>query len=697
MSTSQFAMRIKQVSLGGLILLFSSIPVHAAVSPQLTPEPVHSQVIRDIASSLVDDHYSDITVDDSLSSKVLDSFVDNLDPSKAYFFADDIKSFESYRTLLDDQIKAGNLDAGFEIFNRYQQRITERLTFLITRLENAEMEIDFTVDESLMTDRTNSDWTTNQTDMDEFWRKRLKSTLLNLKLAGKDISEAKQTLLKRYKNQLTRVEQTNPEDVFQSYANAFAQQFDPHTQYFSPRRSENFNINMSLSLEGIGAVLQTENENTKIVRLVPAGPAEKTGQIKPSDVIVGVGQGITGEVQDIIGWRLDEVVALIRGPKGTTVRLEFIPADAEDGTRRIVSIIRNKVKLEEQSAQKRVIELDRDGSTYRLGVISIPTFYIDFNALKSGDANYKSTTRDVEKLIKELQREDKIDGLIVDLRDNGGGSLREANELVGLFINRGPTVQIRDQQGRVNILQDSNPKVVYHGPMAVLVNRLSASASEIFAGAIQDYQRGIIVGNQTFGKGTVQTLSPLRQGQLKLTHAKFYRISGDSTQHKGVVPDIRFPSLYDIEKIGESALDGALPWDQVHPVPHRQFISLTGTLPELTARHKARIETDPDFRYMQAQIDRITEIKNDNLITLNETMLQAERDASEAWQLNVENQRRSAKQLPALDKLSDLEATLEKDSQGRIINPEAEAILAETGRILLDVISVTYKKFLAKQ
>ena len=673
--------------LSGFILT-SQVSANAVSS--LQPEPIHNQTIQDIVKSLNQDHYNDIVLNDELSGKILDQYLEALDPSKAYFYHTDIEEFQQFRNQLDDEIRNGTLDTAYLIFNRFQLRTTERLEKLITTLEDPAFKTNFTLDETLETDRSESNWPTDEASMQEFWRKRLKSALLGLKLADKTIEEAEEVLLKRYQSQLARASQTNSEDVFQSYANALTKQFDPHTQYFSPRRSENFNINMSLSLEGIGAVLQSENEHTKIVRLVPAGPADKAGQLKPADLIVGVGQGDDGEIQDVVGWRLDEVVALIRGPKGTIVKLEIIPADGEEGQHKIIQIRRNKVKLEEQAAQSRIIELQHQDKPYKLGVISIPAFYIDFAALQRGDTDYKSTTRDTAKLIEELKSQD-VDGLIIDLRNNGGGSLREANELVGLFISRGPTVQIRDPEGRVNIMGDSDPRVAYNGPMAVLVNRLSASASEIFAGAIQDYQRGIIVGGQTFGKGTVQTLSPLRHGQIKLTHAKFYRISGESTQNKGVIPDISLPTLYDTEEIGESALDGAMPWDKVHEIPHQRYISFTSILPEISDRHSERRKFDPDFLYMNSQVQRLNENKKDRLLSLNEKTLQAERSESENWLLAKENERRTAKKLDNIKKLSDLEELLEKDSQGRTISPEAEALLTETGRVLLDMIELTDK------
>ncbi|MFC6672502.1 carboxy terminal-processing peptidase [Marinobacterium aestuariivivens] len=400
---------------------------------------------------------------------------------------------------------------------------------------------------------------------------------------------------------------------------------------------------------------------------------------------------------DIIGWRLDDVVDKIRGPADTVVRLQVIPADSKDRQKRKeVRIVRSKVKLEEQAAQKRILDLDYRGKDYRLGVIEIPAFYIDFAALQSGDPNYKSTTRDVERLIGELLEED-IQGLVIDLRDNGGGSLREANELIGLFISRGPTVQIRDPNGRIDILGDFDANVAYNGPLAVLVNRLSASASEIFAGAIQDYRRGVVVGSPTFGKGTVQSLHSLRHGQLKMTHAKFYRISGDSTQHKGVVPDILLPSLYNELDIGESALEGALPWDQVRAVRHGKFVGVDTFIDELTARHQKRVADDPDFIFMREQVAHLKDSAEDDLIPLNEDALREEREQADQWQLEAQNRRRAMKQQPPLENLSDLEQDLKKDELGRPISPESEAQLAETGRILLDMVDLTFSNATAKQ
>lgn len=676
--------------------LIAASSTHAAANlSTLIPQEVHSKTMQEIILSLNSGHYNKIEIDDDLSSDLLDKYIDDLDPSRIYFLQSDIDQFEKYRYVLDDDLLAGRLEKGYEIFNLLQVRTHSFLTWAVSELEQKQR-FDYSIDETLDTDRSNDPWAKSNKELSDLWRKRVKGAMLNLVLADKTEDDARQTLIKRYKNQLNRLMQAKSEDVFQRYANAFTKHFDPHTSYFSPRNSENFKINMSLSLEGIGAVLQSENENTKIVRLVPAGPADKTGQLKPSDLIVGVGQGNTGEIEDVVGWRLDDVVDKIRGPKGSTVRLEIVPADSKDQVRKVVSIERNTVKLEEQAAQKRIIKVNHKGIEYRVGVVDIPAFYIDFAALQRGDENYKSTTRDVEKLIKELEQEG-IDGLIIDLRNNGGGSLREANELVGLFIDRGPTVQIQDSTGRVNILGDFNPKIAYTGPMAVVVNRLSASASEIFAGAIQDYRRGIVLGGQTFGKGTVQTLRSLDHGQLKLTNAKFYRISGASTQNKGVIPDIHFPSLFNKDDIGESSLEGALPWDEVAEARHGAYPDFKAIISELERRHMMRIDNQPDFNYLKEQIDHLADIREEETVPLQKAKLKEKREKAELWQVDAENRRRLAKGETPISKLSDLDNLLEKDEKGAPISAESEAILQESGHILIDFLYLTAQQTTAQK
>ena len=555
-----------------------------------------------------------------------------------------------------------------------------RFDNVVARLNAGIDQFDFTIDESLNVDRENLPWATSNEELDDLWRKRLKDAILNLKLTDKEPEKIQELLVKRFKNRLTRAKQTNSEDVYQLYMNSFTKSYDPQTQYFSPRTSENFNINMSLSLEGIGAVLQLEDEYTKVVSLVPAGPADKTGQLKPNDKIIAVGQGEDGEMVDVIGWRLDEVVQLIRGKKDTIVRLDVIPAKQTDAsTSKVINITRNKVELEEQSAQSEIIEIEQFGAVRKIGVIDIPTFYVDFRAMQKGDRNYRSTTRDVKRLIRELTAE-QVDGIVIDLRDNGGGSLQEAKTLTGLFIDRGPTVQIRSKSNRVDILDDRDISVIYDGPLAVLVNRLSASASEIFAGAIQDYERGVIIGTQTFGKGTVQSLLPLNRGQLKMTQAKFYRISGESTQERGIIPDVIYPSSYDPENIGESTLEDPLPWDKINATSYRSKSSIDEYVPELRWLHQDRISDNADFNYLKDAFAYRKARSEEDVISLSEARRRQEQADREAFWLALENTKRAAQGLEALASLDDL-------------NEEEEPVLAEassqvtpgTGAIVPDI------------
>jgi carboxyl-terminal processing protease len=548
-------------------------------------------------------------------------------------------------------------------------------------------------------------WADDTSELDDRWRKRLKNQALSLKMADKAPEEIPITLERRYQNQLNRLDQYNAQDVFQIYANTLAEQYDPHTNYFSPRRAENFDINMSLSFEGIGAILQIDDEYAKVARLVPAGPADKQGQLRPSDLIIGVGQGDDGPIEDVVGWRLDEIVDLIRGPQNTTVRLEVIPGKGKTDERRVVPIQRNEVKLEEQAAQKEIIEFEDESEVkHRIGVIDIPAFYIDFEAYRRGDKNYRSTTRDVKRLIDELVAAG-VEGLVIDLRDNGGGSLQEANQLTGLFIEYGPTVQIRSAESRVWRDGKRRRSNYYEGPLAVMINRLSASASEIFAGAIQDYGRGIVVGEQSFGKGTVQSLVPLQEGQLKITESKFYRISGGSTQHKGVLPDIDYPSVFDPAQIGESALDNALSWDQISPARFNRYQNYNTILPGLMARHQQRAANDPDYRYLEDQVEMAREARKVSALPLQESGRLAMRDEQEAKALAIENRRRSAKGLATLESLAsanddaeDAMAPSEQTtttSEPRSESPDdtreeatADVLLLETGRILVDSVAM---------
>ena len=681
-------MKIKNHLISGIFLAVSLLGVSAfatvvdatvdATYAPLDPLPDHTNTTRNIVDALASRHYVTTLLDDSLSAKIYDRYLEDLDPSKSYFLASDIKNFERMRHDLDNALRRGDVKPAYEIFNVYHRRVIDRFEKVIARL-----------DEELVLDRTDADWASTVEELDDLWRKRIKHAVLNLKMADKESDKSQELLIKRYKNRLSRTLQTNSEDVYQLYMNSFTRTYDPHTQYFSPRTSENFNINMSLSLEGIGAVLQREDEHTKVVSLVPMGPADKSKSLFPDDKIVAVGQGKDGDLVDVIGWRLDEVVQLIRGKKDTIVRLDVLSASSNDSESKVIEITRNTVKLEEQSAKSEIIEVEQFGAVQKIGVIDIPTFYIDFRALQQGDKNYKSTTRDVQNLLVELMQEG-VEGIVIDLRNNGGGSLQEAKTLTGLFIDRGPTVQIRSKSNRVDILSDRDIRTIYDGPLAVLVNRLSASASEIFAGAIQDYERGLIIGSQTFGKGTVQSLLPLNRGQLKLTQAKFYRISGESTQHKGIIPDIAFPNDFDPESIGESTLDDPLPWDEIKATGYRTKRSIQSMLSDLRNLHHTRAADDPEFVYLENALAYRQVRSNTNSITLNEQKRIQEKEEADSFWLSLENEKRKAQGLSLLKSLDELDgqeesvvAQNETQSQPGISPSEEGSADNQSGGVLI--------------
>lgn len=685
--------------------------IPAVAVPALEPLDVHPRTLLTIVEQLRHNHFINKKLDDQLSSQIFDNYLKMLDGGRVYFLASDIEALETHRYKLDDALIRGNLEPAFGIFNLYQQRLTDRLQFLLDEIGNGLSEVDFTIDEAVEIDRENAPWPGDAEAADDIWRKRLKAAALTMKLNDRPIDEIEELLTKRYKNRLNQARQTKSEDAFQLFVNAFATSYDPHTQYFSPRTSQNFNINMSLSLEGIGAVLRTDDEYTSVVELVPAGPADKAGVLKPSDRIISVGQGESGHLIDVVGWRLDDVVELIRGPKDSVVRLEVIPRTSTDATTtRIVTITRDAVQLEEQAAKKKLLTLERNGEKQRIGIIEVPTFYADFKAIQQGNPTYKSTTRDVRRLIEELE-EEGIDGLVIDLRNNGGGSLQEADAMTGLFIKSGPTVQVKSANRRPSIYSDTDDVVAWDGPLAVLVNRLSASASEIFAGAIQDYGRGIIIGSQTYGKGTVQTLVPLNRGQLKITAAKFYRVSGQSTQHQGVIPDIEFPELYDIERIGESSLVDAMPWDMIQPAVYPRTKDISTLLPELNARHQIRVAEDADFEYMRALATKTRENRQLTHVSLNRDVRAAEQAREEAWRLDLENALRRAKgekPLASLDELEDLGIAALVDGEDADVDvpdstdkkdedPSGDAMVRESGNILVDFITLSRQVAVAER
>jgi carboxyl-terminal processing protease len=604
-------------------------------------EDGQSSVYREVLDRLASRHYRTQKVDDALSQRYLDEYIGLLDAGKNYFLQSDIDEFEQWRLKLDDLAKRGDIRPGFIMFNRLRDRAMAQLQNNVALLEDPEFQFDFNGEASIILDGDERDWLASPEAADIFWLKRMTDALIRLLLNEKDLEEARELVAKRFKNQIKQFDQRDSQDVFQLYTNALGSLYDPHTSYLSPRTNENFKINMSLSLTGIGAELTTEDDYTKVSRLIPGGPADLQGVLKAEDKIVGVGQA-EKPIVDVIGWRIDEVVELIRGEKDTKVRLELIPSKGDSSNTKTITIVRDKVKLEDKSAQSTILEIDLNGEAFKLGVIDIPAFYMDFEAYRARDPEFKSTTRDVYNLVEELT-EANVDGIVLDLRNNGGGSLYEATSLTDLFIDYGPVVQIRDAEQKVYRNHRASRRAAYSGPLIVMINRLSASASEIFAGALQDYGRALIVGTQSFGKGTVQEVAELSEGQLKMTISKFYRVSGDSTQHRGVIPDIAFPSLHDIEKIGESEQDNALPWDRIHRVPHQTQDHLTPYVAPLTASHLKRRSADPDFASLVERIKLSDDWGMDKSLSLN---LEQRRARSERWDIGLfesENKRLVAK------------------------------------------------------
>ncbi|MEP7244777.1 MAG: carboxy terminal-processing peptidase [Gammaproteobacteria bacterium] len=651
-----------------LVLVSSSpAPANTAGLPAgaIAPSDRQRAVARRIGTILEEAHFRRAPIDDKMSAQIYERYLDLLDSQRSYFLATDIADFAPSRLKFDDMIRTGDLEPGYVIFARFQQRNRERIQFALDQLKT---EPDWTIKESFEFDREHGAWPATQAEMNELWRKRVKNDALSLILAGKNWKDASDVLGKRYERVLKRVDQVTPEDVFENLMNAYARTFDPHSSYFSPRSSEEYRIQMSLNYEGIGASLQLVDDYVTILNIIEGGPAAVAGTLATNDRITGVAQGKDGSVTDVIGWRLDDVVQLIRGKAGTNVRLQVLPAGAAPGSaEKTLEFVRNKVTLEAQAAHKEVKNVTRNGKTLKIGVVTVPGFYQDIAAQSSGDENYRSTTRDVRKLLDELKTE-KIDGLVLDLRDDGGGYLPEATALTGLFIDKGPVVQLKDTTGRLEVLDDPEPGVAYDGPLAVLVNRFSASASEIFAGAIQDYHRGIVLGQRTFGKGTVQNLVPLDRwsqrpvnGQLTVTIGKFYRVTGESTQHRGVEPDVPLPSAIDMKEVGESALDSALPWDRIAGVPFRVDSRAETTIPVLSTEEDQRAQRDPDYRWLVANIAAIDTLREQKTVSLNLAARKEERTQLDTQRLARENSRRASKGQPPFKTVEELEKADEPD------------------------------------
>jgi carboxyl-terminal processing protease len=645
----------------------------------IVPDEKQALVCKEIVNLIENYNYKKSKINDSISSVVLDRYIKDLDPYKYYFLSSDIKEFEKFRYELDDDFREGDLSAPFYIFNVYLKRYNEFINFALAQTK---VKFDFNQNESYTFDREKMPWSNSQAALNEIWKKRVKYELVNLKIAGTTEAKNTETLTKRYTNLKSQSAKVNNQDVFQTVMDAFTETIDPHTNYFNPVNAQAFNEDMARSFEGIGARLQLENEVLKIGEIIPGGPAFKSKLLSAGDRIIGVAQG-NGEFEDIIGWRIESSVAKIKGPKGTKVRLKIIPVGQEMSAKPvIIELVRERIVMEDQSAKKKVKTIEANGKPYKIGVITVPGFYADFKAARAGDPNYKSTTRDVRLLIDTLKNRDKVDAIVMDLRANGGGSLVEAIDLTGLFIDKGPVVQVKDLKGSVDVQEDTNSGVAWSGPFGVMVDRLSASASEIFAGAIQDYGRGIIMGTQTYGKGTVQSSIDMNQlvnpnilqrlsamvkkensvsmkgtkdtapllGQINLTMAKFYRVTGSSTQHKGVMPDIRFPSLYPLDKIGEDTEKSALPWDEIQKSNFTPVANLNSVRTELSKLHEQRMAKSLDYKMLQQDISELKKRDVETSVTLNEAKLKLERDSLEAKNLMRTNELRASRGLPAVKK-----------------------------------------------
>jgi len=649
------------------VLAILSLTAFSYCAPDTTIKVLHPdekqiEVSRQVASLIANYNYKKVPIGDSLSRLIFDNYLKSLDDNRVYFFEKEVIEFKENRDLMDDQMVAGDLEPAYHMFNVYLERYVNRIQFMIAQLPT--IPFDFTKNESLVYNREKLPFMQTQAEMDAYWLQRLKYDLLNLKLAGTDEAKSKETLKKRYENLLSQIAKIESYDAFQSLMTAYTESIDPHTNYFNPNNAAKFNIDMARSLEGIGATLKFENDFVMVAAVVPGGPADKSGQIAIDDKFVAVAQG-DGEFVDIVGWRLDNAIQLIRGAKGTTVRLKIVSKGQDIASPKIISIVREKIVLQDQSVKKEIKTIQSNGKEIKIGIIDIPAFYADFKAYQAGDLNYKSTTRDVKLIIDSLKAA-KVDAIVVDLRSNGGGSLMEAIDLTGLFLKQGPVVQVRDTKNKIEVGEDDDPSILWDGPMAVLIDRFSASASEIFAAAIQDYGRGIIIGTQSFGKGTVQNSIDLDQmmgegaskvigntnkfGQINLTIAKFYRINGSSTQHKGVSPDISFPMVFAADKYGESAEPAALPWDEIKRSNYKTLANIAPIKRVLVEKHDKRMKGNKDFEYLLADIKELKLRDAETSATLNEMVAKKERDEKEAESLARDNEKRIARGLAPIKK-----------------------------------------------
>ena len=675
------------------------------------PASEEKQVLcQEVYKKMINEHFfndKDLT---SINSEIFDALVDQLDSQKIYFTENEMASFKRKFSRFDDPISyqkkylkssfcSIDLKSQFAFMNLYFNRLIEATNYQLK--EVSRKNFDFTKEEIILIDNDQKKWQKSKFALKKVWRKLAKNDVLTSILADKELDEATETIEKRYKNRLRRISQRNEEDIFSIAMNNLTSYFDPHSSYFSPKSAEDFEMKMSLKLEGIGALLTTEDDYPTIVSVVPGGPAEKTGKINPDDKIVKISQieESNPTPTDVVGWRIDEVVQLIRGKAGTKVELELIPGKTEDfGERKFVTITREEVKLEEQAAKSRIVEIQRNLQTIKVGIIDLPTFYIDFKAWRNREPDYRSSSKDVETILRKFT-DQRVDAVLIDLRGNSGGSLFEANKLTGLFVSSGATLQVKESNGSVRPWGDARAKQIWKKPMAVMVDRYSASASEIFAGAIQDYQRGIIIGQQTFGKGTVQKLDDLSSGQIKITESKFYRITGSGMQNKGIHPDIVLPSTWDIEEIGESSYESALPWDEIKPIRYRKFSRDSSLISTLKNEHLLRVKENPNLQYILSIRKRYEEQKNKDVISLNLQNRKMEKEERQLWALDIENKRRSSLDLEifsSFQAMEDYNDLKEEEDEMTKINIDDDYILNEGTQILSDLTLLNKTNYLTK-
>ena len=693
-------MTIKLIRQLLVVLMVGGASSALAIPTTVNPADLHPTVEEQRTTKLIEYfidrfHYREVKLNDELSEHIFDRYLETLDGNRSYLLASDVAEFSEYRDTLDDAIRDADLAPAFEIFKRVRARVDERVKYALSLLDKG---FDFTIDEKVTLDRSDAPWAADRKALDEIWRKRVKNDWLVLSLSGKPDKEIVDVLRKRYQRIETRISQLDREDVFQSFINAYAGSIEPHTSYLARRASDNFNISMNLSLEGIGAALQTENEYTVVRRVIPGAPADLSHKLSAGDRITGVAQG-DGDMVDIVGWRLADVVDLIRGPKGSAVRIEILPeGEPQGGSRREIRLVRDKVKLEGRAAHKTIYEVPTPEGTNRIAVIRVPTFYSNLEARARGDENFRSTTRDVRKILHELSQE-RVDGVVVDLLGNSGGSLPEAIELTGLFIAKGPIVQVRDSLGRVSVSRDPDPEIVYSGPLAVLVDRYSASASEIFAGAIQDYRRGVLIGEPTYGKGTVQRVENLGNGtdlgKLKYTIAKFFRISGDSTQLRGVTPDILYPAAMSSDKQGERAFDNALPWESIKPAQYKVSGLRALNTPTLRELHEDRVRNDVGFAYLRSEAEAATKIEEKKQFSLKRSEREKTRkelDSQELHRLNLYRESVGEKPFASFEELSEKQ----NDADPTDISDDRRVKQKEAANIVSDLVQLQRRQLMTQ-